>query len=126
MAGRFQGAAFSGVWLVAYAAGFAAASTRLAGALPLEPIVFAIDMGVLCVAIALSVRMPTFWLRWVVALHSLSVAAHVVRLIEPEVPSWAYRIAAYGPGWPILVLIAVGTRGHVLDRRGAANAYSRS
>jgi cytochrome bd-type quinol oxidase subunit 2 len=88
--------------------------------LQLEAGVLAIDVALLCILAATAVLADRYWTFWLTALHALGTGAHVAKALDPSVLPTAYGILAAAWSYPMLLLLAVGTRRHRLrlDRSG--------
>jgi hypothetical protein len=88
--------------------------------------IFAVDIVALIALLTVALFAERYWPLWVVALHTVGIAAHAVRLIEPGIIRWAYAFAIAFWSYPMLLLIIVGTWRHQqrLARFGADKSWS--
>jgi len=75
--------------------------------------VFVIDLALLLVLLAVALFADRFWPMWLAAFQLLGTGAHVVRALDPEVMRAAYAILMAGWSYPMILVLAVGTRRHV-------------
>lgn len=80
--------------------------------LQLEAGVLAIDVLLLVVLVGIAMFADRYWTLWLAALHALGTGAHVVKAIDPTVLPTAYGIVAVAWSYPMVLLLAVGTRRH--------------
>jgi len=86
--------------------------------------VFFIDVCVLISIVLVALRANRFWPIWVSALQGLGVLGSLAMMLHPRVIPWAYAVVLSIWSYPILALIAVGTRNH--QRRLRANGADPS
>jgi hypothetical protein len=127
-----KGAAPERIGMAIYAAGsvltllaVSAPSIRFKG---VEVGVFIVDVCVFFSFVLLALRADRFWPIWVSALIGLGVLGSLAMLMHPRVIPWAYAVVLSIWSYPILMLIAVGTRNHQLrlTRDGADPSWTRS
>lgn len=90
--------------------------------------VFVIDVCVLVSLIVVALRANRFWPIWVSALQGLGVLGSLAMMLHPRVIPWAYAVVLSIWSYPILALIAIGTRNHQrrLKAFGADPSWTRS
>jgi len=90
--------------------------------------VFLVDLACLVAFLFLSLRAERYWPLWVTALQIIGIAAHAVKLADPDVIRRAYAIALAFWGYPMLLLIVLGTWRHQqrLARFGSDRSWSRT
>jgi hypothetical protein len=90
--------------------------------------VFVVDVATFLAFVALALRANRFWPLWVSALLGLGVVGHLARLLQPQVIPWAYAVVLSIWSYPILLVIALGTRAHHqrMKRSGADRSWTRS
>jgi hypothetical protein len=86
--------------------------------------VLIIDSVFLVALAALAVRADRYWPLWVTALQLLTVAAHVAKLIEPNMIFQAYIFLMVIWSYPQILLIVLGTWRH--QRRLRAGGWDRA
>jgi hypothetical protein len=86
--------------------------------------VFSVDVFAFLSFIILALRANRFWPIWVSALLGLGVLGSLAMMLHPRVIPWAYAVVLSIWSYPILALIALGTRGH--RRRLRANGVDPS
>lgn len=92
----------------------------------LEVGVLIVDIAALIGFLALALRAERYWPLWLVALQIVGTAAHAVRMADPGVIWRAYAFAMQFWGYPMLLLIALGTWRHQqrLARFGVDRSWS--
>jgi len=90
--------------------------------------VFFIDVCVLISLVVIALRANRFWPIWVSALQGLGVLGSLAMMLHPRVIPWAYAVVLSIWSYPILALIALGTRDHQrrLRANGADPSWTRS
>ena len=90
--------------------------------------VFIIDVVVFAAFVLLALRANRYWPLWMSALLGLGVVGHLAMLLHPRVIPWAYAVVLSIWSYPILALIALGTRDHQrrLRANGADPSWTRS
>jgi hypothetical protein len=86
--------------------------------------VLLIDSVFLVALSALAIRADRYWPLWVTALQLLTVAAHVAKLIEPNMIFQAYIFLMVVWSYPQILLIALGTWRH--QKRLRASGWDRA
>jgi hypothetical protein len=88
--------------------------------------ILVVDAAMLLALLGLALHAERFWPLWVTALHGISTAGHVVKLVAPEVIPWAYAFALAFWSYPMLLLLVLGTWQHRkrLARHGADKSWS--
>lgn len=72
--------------------------------------IFAVDVAVFLVFLAIALISDRFWPLWTTALQLLVVMAHLAKLADPEMlrPGYGFLMAAWS--YPQLLAIALGVR----------------
>lgn len=79
----------------------------------IESGVLLIDGAVLAAFTLVALRSDRFWPLWLAGLQLTTTLAHLLKAIEFELVPYAYAAAGRFWGYPILLVLAVGTwRGH--------------
>jgi hypothetical protein len=94
----------------------------------LEVGIFLVDCALFVAFVLLALRANRFWPIWVSGLLGLGVLGHIAEWLGPRVIPWAYAAILSIWSYPVLLLIAIGTRAHRLRlvRNGADPSWSRS
>lgn len=94
----------------------------------LDPGHLVIDGLALLAFLAIALRANRYWPLWVSALQLIAVVAHVARLIDVEIHKAAYGLMQVLWSYPMLILLALGTRAHQarLRRCGVDRSWSSS
>ena len=89
--------------------------------------VFSVDVLAFLGFVALALRANRFWPIWVSALQGLGVLGSLAMMLHPRVIPWAYAVVLSIWSYPILALIALGTRNHQLRLKanGADPSWTR-
>jgi hypothetical protein len=74
--------------------------------------VFAVDVAALVAFLALALRAERLWPLCIVALQLVGTAGHAVKLVDPQILPLAYAFALRFWGYPMIVLLIVGTWNH--------------
>lgn len=87
---------------------------------------FAVDVAVLIAFLLLALKAERFWPLWVTGFHFVGVATHTAILVSPGVVPWAYAVGQALWGYPIILLLVLGTRWHRqrLARLGADRSWT--
>lgn len=90
--------------------------------------VFLVDVATLVAFVILALRAERYWTSWVAALQLIGLAGHAVKFAEPGTIRSAYAFALAFWGYPMLLLIALGTWRHQkrLARSGEDKSWSSS
>lgn len=90
--------------------------------------VFLVDVATLLAFLILALRADRYWPLWIAALQLIGLAGHGVKLMDPDVIRRAYAFAMQFWGYPMLLLIVLGTHWHQrrLKRFGADRSWSSS
>ncbi len=90
--------------------------------------VFLVDVATLLAFLMLALRAERYWPLWVAAFQVIGLAGHGVKLMDPDVIRRAYAFAMQFWGYPMLLLITLGTWRHQqrLARFGADRSWSSS
>lgn len=92
-------------------------SQRYAG---LETDVMAVDLVVLAGFLWVALRSERFWPLWIAGLQLTTVFGHALKAVETSLLSWAYGASLAFWGYPIVLILAIGTwRSHRRHLRGA-------
>lgn len=75
----------------------------------LETNVMLIDVAVFAGFLWVALRSKRFWPLWIAGLQLTTLFGHVFKLIDPRLFSWAYGAALAFWGYPIVLILAVGT-----------------
>jgi hypothetical protein len=88
--------------------------------------VFTVDLLLLLTLIALALVAERFWILWLTAFHLIGTTGHLVKLADPSLIRWGYAFVIAAPGYPMCLLIALGTWRHRqrLIRIGADRSWS--
>jgi hypothetical protein len=94
----------------------------------LEVGVFSVDVLAFFGFVLFALRANRFWPIWVSALLGLGVLGSLAMMLHPRVIPWAYAVVLSIWSYPILALIAIGTRNHQrrLKAFGADPSWTRS
>lgn len=94
----------------------------------LEVGVFLVDVATLLAFLALALRANRLWPLCITALQLVGTAGHAVKLVDPQVLPFAYAIALRFWGWPMMLMLVLGTWSHQkrLARYGADRSWSNS
>jgi len=71
--------------------------------------VFLVDLGVLAVFVTIALHSARFWPLWVAGLQLTTMLGHLFKLIDLHLLPYAYAGALRFWGYPILLIIALGT-----------------
>lgn len=90
--------------------------------------VFVVDVVALLAFVALSLRADRLWPLCVTALHIVGTAGHAVKLVDPQVLPYAYAFALRFWGYPMVLVLLIGTWNHQrrLARFGVDKSWSSS
>jgi hypothetical protein len=85
-----------------------------------------VDVATLLAFLALALRAERFWPSWVTALQAVRIAGHAVMLVDSGTIPLAYAFIMALWGYPMLLLIALGTWRHQqrLKRLGVDRSWS--
>ena len=97
----------AGAYLMAWFASVLVQSN--AGLLGVQWAMFAIDIAVLLVFIAMVWKAPRSWPVWACALQLLTVTSHVMLMMKLPTPISAFYTVVNMTGYGIMLAIAVGT-----------------
>ena len=80
-----------------------------------------VDLAVLAGFITVALRSKRFWPLWVAGLQLTTSIGHILKGVDQNLVPWAYGAALQFWGYPILVILAIGTyRSHRRLRRASA------
>lgn len=80
-----------------------------------------VDLGVLAGFITVALRSKRFWPLWTAGLQLTTSIGHILKGVDEDLLPRAYGAALQFWGYPILLILAVGTyRGHQRMRQPAA------
>jgi hypothetical protein len=90
--------------------------------------VLAVDVASFLAFVALALRANRHWPLWVSALVGVGLVGHLAMLLRPQVIPWAYAVILTIWSYPMLLILAAGTRAHQLRirRNGADPSWTRS
>jgi hypothetical protein len=121
MRGRYEERLVAAVCIVATFASLAL-KTGYAG---LEVGVLVVDLLTLGLFTFVALRSERFWPLWISGLQLTTSIGHILKVVEPDLVPLAYAAALRFWGYPILIILAVGTwRAHnrkVVYHRPAAH-----
>lgn len=80
----------------------------------IEPIFLIPDGFGFVASVLIALRANRLWTIWVAALVGVGLLVHLAALANPQLLPWAYLTAEAIWGYPLLVAMIVGTRGHRL------------
>jgi phosphoglycerol transferase MdoB-like AlkP superfamily enzyme len=78
----------------------------------LDPGHFIIDILAWLAFFAIALRAQRFWILCVSSLQTISLIAHVAKLLDYSVHPTAYGIMQVASSWPLLILLIIGTFNH--------------
>ncbi|MEO7751348.1 MAG: hypothetical protein ABIS09_08515 [Sphingomicrobium sp.] len=79
---------------------------RFAG---LETAVMMVDIAVFGGFLWVALRSERFWPLWIAGLQLTTLLGHFMKVLNAELFSWAYGAALAFWGYPILLILAIGT-----------------
>ncbi len=90
--------------------------------------VFNVDLAALLAIVALALRAERLWPLCVAALQIIGTAAHAVKLVDPQILPSAYAFALRFWGYPMMLLLVLGTWNHQrrLLKYGVDKSWSNS
>lgn len=92
----------------------------------IETPVMAVDLAVFAGFLWVALRSDRFWPMWIAGLQLTTLLGHVLKLVDTGLFSRAYGAALMFWGYPIVLILAIGTwRSHhraIAERRGSAPA----
>lgn len=90
--------------------------------------VLVIDLVLLGIYVGIALYADRFWPLWLTGCHIIGVLAHLAKMVAPDLNPWAYAVAQSFGGYPMIVLIVVGTFRHQrrLKRNGVDPSWSSS
>lgn len=90
--------------------------------------VFVVDVAALLAFFALALRAERLWPLCVTALHVIGTAGHAVKLVDPQILPSAYAFALRFWGYPMILVLIIGTWNHQkrLARNGVDKSWSTS
>lgn len=90
--------------------------------------ILVVDAAALLAFLLLALRAERFWPLWVTSLQAIGTAAHIVKLVDPDVIRWAYAFALAFWSYPMLLIMVLGTWNHQrrLTRNGVDKSWSTS
>jgi hypothetical protein len=86
--------------------------------------IFIVDCAMLAALLAVALRAERFWPIWMTGLQAVAVAAHMAKMVDPQVIPWAYAAMLAFWSYPMMALLAIGTWRH--RKRMAAYGADRS
>jgi len=92
--------------------------------------IFAADLVLLIVLLAVALHADRFWTLWLAAFHTLGTGGHLVRGLDHGIEPIAYAILLASWSYPMVLLLVIGTArhsrrrklGHARDWSGRASA----
>lgn len=86
----------------------------------------AVDMTLLAVIVFIAVRAQRFWPMWMAAILLDTVLTHLL-MLSPKLIPWSYSVMNAAWGYPLPIIIAVGTWRHHMrkQRYGDDPAWNR-
>jgi hypothetical protein len=90
----------------------------------LEVGVFLVDVATLAAFVVLALRADRLWPLCITAFQLVGTAGHAVKLVDPQVLPYAYAFALRFWGYPMILMLIIGTWNH--QRRLARNGVDRS
>jgi hypothetical protein len=85
----------------------------------MDPWYFLLDLIAWIAFLAIALRAKRFWPLWIVAVQTISMVAHMAKLMDVSIVPRAYYIMQVASSYPILISFAIGTYCH--QRRLKAN-----
>lgn len=67
-----------------------------------------VDAGVFAVFAAIALRSTRFWPLWVAAFQLIATVVHLLKLLDPQLMGFVFRVAIVFWSYPILILIGAG------------------
>jgi hypothetical protein len=94
----------------------------------LEVGVFLVDVATLLSFVVLALRADRLWPLCVSALQLVGTAGHAVKLADPQVIPYAYAFALRFWGYPMVLVLLIGTWNHQkrLAKHGVDKSWSSS
>lgn len=92
----------------------------------LEIGIFIADLMILSAFVMLALRAERYWTLWICAMQVIQVLSHIPKMIIPELLPQAYYVIIAFWVYPMLLVLAIGTRRHQLRLRqfGADRSWS--
>jgi hypothetical protein len=90
----------------------------------LEARVFLVDVVTLVAFLVLALRADRLWPLCITAFQLVGTAGHAVKLVDPQVLPYAYAFALRFWGYPMILMLILGTWNH--QKRLARNGVDRS
>jgi hypothetical protein len=94
----------------------------------IESGVFVVDLACFTAFLVLALRANRYWPLWIAGLQLIGTSAHAVKLAYPEVIPKAYAFVTVFWGYPMLLILVLGTFRHQqrLARFGVDRSWSSS
>ena len=94
----------------------------------LELEIFLVDVATFLGFLFLALRADRLWPLCITALQIVGTAGHAVKLVDPQILPYAYAFALRFWGYPMILLIVLGTWNHQrrLARFGVDKSWSSS
>lgn len=94
----------------------------------LEVGVFLVDVATLVAFLFLALRADRLWPLCITAFQLVGTAGHAVKLVDPQVLPYAYAFALRFWGYPMILMLILGTWNHQkrLIRNGVDKSWSSS
>lgn len=84
--------------------------------------VFAADLATLAGFVFVALKSDRYWPLWIAAIQLIGVLAHFARLLDPDMMRTGYAVLLAFWAYPMLALIALGTRSHQLRIRRTSSS----
>ncbi|MEO6225614.1 MAG: hypothetical protein ABIO80_07170 [Sphingomicrobium sp.] len=75
----------------------------------LETAVMQVDVAVFAGFLWVALRSARFWPLWIAGLQLTTIFGHLLKAFDAQLFSWAYGAALAAWGYPILLILAIGT-----------------
>jgi hypothetical protein len=94
----------------------------------LEVGVVVVDLATLLAFLVLALRADRIWPLCITAFQLVGTAGHAVKLVDPQVLPYAYAFALRFWGYPMILMLIIGTWNHQkrLARNGVDKSWSSS
>jgi hypothetical protein len=87
----------------------------------LDPGHFVIDLLAWCALLAIALRAKRFWPLWISSLQTISLIAHVTKLLDYSIHPTVYAIMQVSSSYPLLIILVIGTLNHQRRLRGSGS-----
>ncbi len=78
--------------------------------------VMAVDASLLAAIVIIAIRAQRYWPMWMAAILLDTVATHLL-MFTPKLMPWSYAVMNAAWGYPLPIIIAVGTWRHQMRKR---------